>query len=183
MAVKLRLSRDGRRKVPYYSIVIADSRSPRDGKYIEQIGIYNPQTIPATIEIDSDKALKWLEKGAQPTETLYAILKYKGILYKKHLLNGVKKGILTIEQVNEKFKTWEEPNNNKIIAKRESVIKAGEEKRKMRHLEERKINEKIAARNMAKNSELAKLAEPVKQVEQTTEAPIEVKTEDQTAQN
>ena len=92
MAVKIRLARKGRKKLAYYHIVVADSRSPRDGRYIEKIGNYNPVTDPATIEIDFNKALDWLQKGAQPTDTCRAILSYKGIMLKKHLLEGVKKG-------------------------------------------------------------------------------------------
>ncbi len=91
MPVKIRLSRHGRKKNPYYHIVVADSRAPRDGRYIERIGSYNPLTNPATIELNFDRALDWLQKGAQPTDTCRAILSYKGVLYKNHLLIGVKK--------------------------------------------------------------------------------------------
>ena len=98
MAVKIRLQRKGRKKAPFYHIVIADSRSPRDGRFIEKIGIYNPITKPATVEIDRDKAFEWLMKGAQPTDTLNAILRYKGVLYRKHLSRGVSKGALTQEK-------------------------------------------------------------------------------------
>lgn len=91
MAVKIRLQRKGRKKAPFYHIVIADSRSPRDGRFIEKIGIYNPITKPATIDLDRDKAFEWLMKGAEPTDTINAILRYKGVLYRKHLARGVKK--------------------------------------------------------------------------------------------
>ena len=91
MAVKIRLARKGRKKLAFYHIVVADSRSPRDGRYIEKIGSYNPVTDPATIDIDFNKALDWLQKGAQPTDTCRAILSYKGVMFKKHLLDGVKK--------------------------------------------------------------------------------------------
>ena len=96
----------GRKKSPFYHIVIADSRSPRDGRFIERIGSYNPMTKPATIDIDRDKAFEWLNNGAQPTDTVNAILRFKGVLYKKHLMRGVKKGALTIEQANEKHTSW-----------------------------------------------------------------------------
>ena len=96
----------GRKKSPFYHIVIADSRSPRDGRFIERIGSYNPMTKPATIDLDRDKALEWLNNGAQPTDTVNAILRFKGVLYKKHLLRGVKKGALTIEQAEEKHNVW-----------------------------------------------------------------------------
>ena len=92
MAVKIRLARKGKKKKPYYHIIVADARSPRDGKYIETIGSYNPNINPAFIEIDEDKALAWLQKGAQPTETTRTILSYKGIMLKKHLAEGVAKG-------------------------------------------------------------------------------------------
>ena len=101
MAVKIRLARRGRRKSPYYHIIVADARAPRDGKFIEQIGSYNPMTKPATITLDSDKAYDWLLKGAQPTETARAILRFKGVLYKKHLQRGVTKGALSQEEADQ----------------------------------------------------------------------------------
>lgn len=106
MAVKIRLARRGRKKRPYYHIVIADARAPRDGKFIEQIGAYNPMTKPATIELDMDKAYDWLNKGAQPTHTVRAILKYKGVMYKKHLQRGVTKGALTQEKADQLLTDW-----------------------------------------------------------------------------
>ena len=98
MAVKIRLQRRGRRKAPFYHIVIADARAPRDGRFIEKIGTYNPMTKPATIDLDRDAAFDWLMKGAQPTDTARAILRFKGVLYRKHLQRGVKKGAMTQEQ-------------------------------------------------------------------------------------
>ena len=106
MAVKIRLQRKGRKKAPFYHIVIADSRSPRDGKFIEKIGSYNPTSRPAVIEIDRDKAFDWLMKGAQPTDTVNAILRYKGVLYRKHLQRGVSKGALTPEKALEMYNSW-----------------------------------------------------------------------------
>ena len=106
MAVKLRLQRKGRKQAPFYHIVAADSRAPRDGRFIEKIGTYNPLTQPATIYLDSDTAYDWLMKGAQPTDTVRAILRYKGVLYRKHLMEGVKKGALTVEQAEEKLAAW-----------------------------------------------------------------------------
>jgi small subunit ribosomal protein S16 len=97
MATKIRLQRFGKKGKPFYHVVVADSRAPRDGKFIERIGSYNPNTNPATVEINFEKALDWVNKGAQPTDTCRAILSYKGILYKKHLEGGVKKGALTAE--------------------------------------------------------------------------------------
>ncbi len=115
MPVKIRLQRMGRKKAPFYHIVIADSRSPRDGKFIEKIGIYNPTTIPATIDINKDRALDWLQKGAQSTDTVHKILSYKGILYHKHLLRGVTKGVLTQEIADSKMSAWEESHRNSIM--------------------------------------------------------------------
>ncbi len=106
MSVKIRLQRHGRKKAPFYHIVIADSRAPRDGKFIEKIGTYNPMTKPATIDVDRDKAFDWLQKGAQPTDTVRAILRFKGVMYRKHLTRGVAKGSLSEEQAMEKYNTW-----------------------------------------------------------------------------
>ncbi len=114
MAVKIRLQRKGRKQRPFYHIVIADSRSPRDGRFIEQIGSYNPLTKPATIEIDRDKAYDWLMKGAQPTDTVRAILRFKGVYYRKHLMRGVKKGALTQEEADTKYQEWVETKEAKI---------------------------------------------------------------------
>lgn len=114
MPVKIRLSRGGRSKRPFYHVIVADSRSPRDGKYIERIGSYNPLTVPATINVDQDRALYWLEKGAQPTDTARAILSYTGVMYKKHLLRGVKKGAHSQEQADALFADWWEAKQQKI---------------------------------------------------------------------
>ena len=106
MATKIRLARHGKKGKPYYHIVVADVRAKRDGRYIERIGSYNPNVNPASIDVNFDKALDWILKGAQPTDTVRAMLSYKGVLYMKHLLGGVKKGALTQEQVEEKFTAW-----------------------------------------------------------------------------
>lgn len=117
MAVKIRLARRGRKKAPFYHIVVADSRSPRDGKFIEQIGSYNPLTVPATIDLDREKAYDWLTKGAQPTDTVAAILRFKGVLLKKHLMRGVKKGALTPEQADAQLTEWITAKEAKIQAR------------------------------------------------------------------
>lgn len=122
MPVKIRLKRLGKKGNPYYHIVVADGRAPRDGKLIEEIGSYDPTSNPATIVLDNDKAPAWLKKGAQPTDTAKAILSYKGVLFKQHLQNGVVKGILTAEQAEEKFNTWLADKEHKIIEKRSRVI-------------------------------------------------------------
>ena len=106
MSVKIRLQRHGKKGKPFFWIVAADARSKRDGKFLDKLGIYNPNTNPATIELDVDGAVKWLENGAQPTDTARAILSYKGVLLKKHLAGGVKKGALTEEEAEKKFEAW-----------------------------------------------------------------------------
>lgn len=120
MAVKIRLQRKGRKKAPFYHIVVADSRSPRDGKFIKKIGTYNPMTTPAIINLDAEAAYEWLEKGAQTTDTVRAILGFKGVMYKKHLMRGVRKGALTLEQAEEKHKTWLDAKSEKVAKRIES---------------------------------------------------------------
>ena len=127
MATKIRLQRHGKKGKPFYHIVIANSRAKRDGRFIEKLGTYNPNTQPAQIEINFDSALAWLQKGAIPTDTARAILSYKGILLKKHLLDGVKKGALTEEKAESKFKKWIEEKETKIA---QSIKQIDESKRK-----------------------------------------------------
>jgi small subunit ribosomal protein S16 len=131
MAVKMRLARRGRKKAPFYHIVIADARSPRDGKFIEQIGSYNPLTVPATIELDREKAYDWLTKGAQPTDTVAAILRFKGVLLKKHLMRGVKKGALTPEQADAQLTEWITAKESKIQARVDKTTQAKADFQKM----------------------------------------------------
>ncbi len=126
MPVKIRLARRGRRKNPYYHIVVADARAPRDGKFIENIGSYNPMTSPATIELDQDRALEWMMKGAQPTDTARAILRFRGVLYKKHLMRGVAKGAFSEEKAEQMFKEWIDAKDSKIA---ERILQAAEEKK------------------------------------------------------
>ncbi len=127
MPVKIRLARRGRKKKPYYHIIVADSRAPRDGRFIEQIGSYNPMTKPATIDLDRDKALDWLMKGAQPTDTARAILRFKGVLYRKHLLRGVKKGALTMDEADKLYQEHIESREAKIAARFELSKKEKED--------------------------------------------------------
>ena len=108
MAVKIRLQRHGSKKRPFYFIVVADARAPRDGKFIQKIGTYNPLTVPATIQLDRQKALEWLHKGAEPTDTVRRILSFKGVLYLKHLLRGVKLGLFDEAAAMQKFQKWHE---------------------------------------------------------------------------
>lgn len=121
MATKIRLQRHGRKKAPFYHIVVADVRAPRDGKFIERLGSYNPTTVPAQIVLDVDKAVDWLQKGAQPTTTVNAILRYKGVLYKKHLLRGVSKGSFSVEVAEQKFQEWVKAHETAVIDKVKAV--------------------------------------------------------------
>ena len=121
MPVKIRLARHGKKGYAFYHIVVADSRAPRDGKFIEKIGTYNPNTNPATIDLNFDKALEWLQKGAQPTDTCRAILSYKGVMYKKHLLGGVAKGAFDEAAADAKFEKWMSEKAAKISAKTQKL--------------------------------------------------------------
>ncbi len=117
MSVKIRLQRKGRKKRPFYHIVIADARSPRDGRFIEKIGTYNPLTTPATIEVDREKAFDWVMKGAQPTDTVRAILRLKGVYYRKHLTRGVLKGALSQDEAAKKYADWIDAKEEKTAAR------------------------------------------------------------------
>ena len=124
MAVKLRLQRKGRKAAPFYHIVVADSRSPRDGRFIEKIGTYNPLTVPASIELSRERAYHWLSVGAQPTDTVNAILRFKGVLYQKHLQKGVAKGAFDQEKADELLAAWIEQKENRIEKHREETKEA-----------------------------------------------------------
>ncbi len=124
MAVKMRLQRHGSKKRPFYFIVVADSRSPRDGKFIQKLGTYNPLTVPATIQIDRQKALEWLHKGAQPTDTVRRILSFKGVLYLKHLLRGVSLGLFDEAAAMQKFTKWSEEHDAEFAKRQEKHKKA-----------------------------------------------------------
>jgi small subunit ribosomal protein S16 len=165
MAVKIRLARKGRKKLAYYHIVVADSRSPRDGRYIERIGTYNPVTDPATIELDFNKALDWLQKGAQPTDTCRAILSYKGIMLKKHLLEGVKKGAFDEAEADKRFNEWMKQQEEKIDSKKSRLEKAEDDFKMNRVEAEKKINENRAAAIAKKNAQLAAKAEAASEPE------------------
>ena len=155
MPVKIRLARRGKKGYPFYHIVVADSRAPRDGKFIENIGSYNPNTNPATINLDFEKALDWLQKGAQPTDTCRAILSYKGVLMKKHLLGGVSKGAFTQEVAEAKFAQWLEQKAGKISAKESKLSsdKAAAVKAKEKALEAKRAE--AAAAQAAAEAEAA----------------------------
>ncbi len=124
MAVKMRLQRHGSKKRPFYFIVVADARSPRDGKFIQKLGSYNPLTVPATIQIDRQKALEWLHKGAQPTDTVRRILSFKGVLYLKHLLRGVSLGLFDEATAMEKFTKWSTEHDSQFAKRQEAHKKS-----------------------------------------------------------
>jgi small subunit ribosomal protein S16 len=150
MPAKIRLQRRGKKGQAFYHIVIADGRAPRDGKFIERIGIYNPITRPAEIELNFDKALDWVQKGAQPTDTVKAILTFKGVMYKNHLLKGVQKGAMTLEQAEKKFQLWLDEKNIKIASKKKEIELGQKDVQKKRLADEIKVNEAKAAAITAK---------------------------------
>lgn len=162
MPVKMRLARHGRKRYAFYHIVVADSRAPRDGRYIERIGSYNPNTNPATIDLDFDKAIDWLNKGVQPTDTVRSILSYKGVLYRKHLDGGVKKGALTEDEAERKFEAWLTEKEAKIQAKKNSLMQQASKQRKTKLDAEAKVSEERAAAIAKKNSDLVAEAEKAK---------------------
>lgn len=170
MSVKIRLQRHGKKGKPYYWIVAADARSKRDGKYLEKLGAYNPNTNPATIELDIEGAVTWLQNGAQPTDTARAILSYKGALLKNHLAGGVAKGALTEEQAEEKFKAWIEEKSGKVDTKAESLAKAQAEAKAKALEAEKAANEARIAANTPVVEEVAE--EVVEEVEATEDAPV-----------
>ncbi len=161
MPVKIRLARHGKKGFAHYSIVIADSRAPRDGKFVEKLGIYNPNTNPATIDLNFERSLYWLQTGAQPTDTCRAILSQKGVLMKDHLLRGVKKGALTLEQAEAKFAAWTNDKEAKIISKKENQLEKVKKDAAKRIEAEKKVSAERAAAIAKKNSELAKKVEEV----------------------
>ena len=185
MSAKIRLQRHGRKRFAYYHIVIADSRAPRDGRNIERIGSYNPNTNPATIDLDFDKALTWLNNGAQPTDTVRAILSYKGVMYKKHLLGGVAKGAFTAEEAETKFDAWMTQKEKKVQAKKDGLVVSTENSKKAQLEMEAKKNaeraEAIAKRNAKAAAAAISASEPetapVEEEEVAPEASAEEETE------
>jgi len=152
MAVKIRLQRHGKKDSAFYHLVVADGRAPRDGKFIEKLGVYNPTTNPATIDINFDSTLSWLMKGAQPTDTCRAILSYKGVMMKKHLLEGVKKGALTEAQMEQKFTKWLDDKSGKILGKHDRLKSASEQQASARLKAESAAKDAKAAKVAAKNA-------------------------------
>ena len=185
MAVKIRLQRHGKKNFAFFHIVVADSRAPRDGRFIEQIGSYNPNTNPATIVLDSERALAWLKVGAQPTLVTRRILSYEGVLLRNHLDGGVAKGALTQEQADQKWNAWKAQRDAKIASKKEGLVKDAKEAKKAALDAEKKVNaeraeaiakkaEELAAaeRKAAEEAAAAKAAEEVAE-EAAPEAPAE----------
>ena len=172
MPVKIRLARHGRKRHAYYHIVVADSRAPRDGKYIERIGSYNPNTNPATIDLNFDKALNWLLDGAQPTDTARSILSYRGVMMKKHLLDGVKKGAFDEAEAEKRFEAWLTDKAARIQSKVDKLTADFDADAKARMDAETKVKEDRAEAIAKRNSELA--AEASKgDAEDASEAPAE----------
>ncbi|MHA8086379.1 30S ribosomal protein S16 [Aquirufa sp. Wall-65K1] len=169
MAVKIRLARRGRKKLAIFDLVVADARAPRDGRFIEKIGTYNPNSNPATIVLNDAKALKWVMNGAQPTDTAKAILSYRGILYKKHLQVGVIKGAITQEQADAKFEAWKAEKETKIQTKSTNIQDSKDKSKATRLAAEAKVSaaraEVIAAKN--KVEEEALVASVVEAINET----------------
>jgi small subunit ribosomal protein S16 len=174
MSVKIRLQRHGKKGKPFYSIVAADARAKRDGKFLEKLGTYNPNSNPAIIELDVDGAVKWLQNGAQPTDTARAILSYKGAMLKNHLAGGVRKGALTQEQADAKFAAWLDEKAGKVNAKEDGLAKVSADVKAAALAAEKAVNE--ARINAVKEAEAAILAEQV--AAEAEEAVEEVATEE-----
>ncbi|NJN24671.1 MAG: 30S ribosomal protein S16 [Cyclobacteriaceae bacterium] len=168
MAVKIRLTRRGRKKRVNYDVIVADSRSPRDGRLIEKLGTYNPLSNPATIVLNEEKTLDWLLKGAQPTDTVKRILSYKGIMLKKHLQIGVLKGAITQEAADAKFEEWLKGKESAITSKVDSLARKKADEAKARLEAEKKVNEAKAEALRQKN----KVAEPEPEVVETPEEAV-----------
>ena len=179
MSVKIRLQRHGKKGKPFYWVVAADARSKRDGKYLEKIGTYNPNTNPATIELNIDSAVKWLHNGAQPTDTAKAILSYKGALLKHHLDGGIRKGALTQEQADAKLATWLQAKSGKVDAKKDGLTKSQADAKAKAFKAEQDVNAKRLA-NAAKAEADAIAAESVieAEVEEAPVAEVEVEVEE-----
>lgn len=176
MSVKIRLQRRGKKGKPYFWIIAADGRSKRDGKYLEKIGFYNPTTNPAQINLDVDLAVKWLQNGAQPTDTARAILSYKGALMKNHLAGGVRKGALTEEQAETKFNEWLETKRESIDSKKATLTEAQAKTKAEKLAAEKAVSDKRAA-------DAAAAAAPEEEATEEVEATADTATEDAPAKS
>jgi len=182
MPVKIRLQRHGKKGKPFYWVVAADARAKRDGRYLEKLGTYNPNSNPATVDLNIDHAVSWLEKGAQPTDTARTLLSYKGIMLKHHLNGGVRKGALTQEQADTKFAAWLEEKETKIQAKKDGLTQAESDARAKRLADEKAVSDKRLADAAAAEAELeaaeaAAEAEATEATKAVEEAPAEETTE------
>ena len=182
MATKIRLQRNGRKGYAFYSIVIADSRAPRDGRFTEKIGTYNPNTNPATVDLNFERALHWVLVGAQPTDTVRNILSREGVYMKKHLMGGVAKGAFDEAQAEAKFNAWKENKQSGLAALKAKQDEAKKAEAKARLEAEKKVNEEIAKKVAEKKAaeaaakaeaEAAANAEEAPAAEEATEAPAE----------
>ena len=173
MAVKIRLARRGRKKAASYDIVVADARAPRDGRFIEKLGTYNPNTNPATINYDGDRAFYWVMNGAQPTETVRAMLAYRGVLLRRHLQLGVTKGALTQEVADQRYNQWLEEKNAKIEAKKSGLVDSKAEARKQQLAAETKVKEARAEALAKKQAAALAAATPAPAEGEATEGSTE----------
>jgi len=180
MATRIRLQRHGKKSKAFFHLVVADSRAKRDGKFIEKLGVYNPNTNPATIDINFDSALNWLRTGAETTDTARAILSYKGVLYKNHLLNGVKKGALTEADVETKFAAWLAEKDDKINAKKDNLTKTASQLKADAFKAEEAVKEAKAKAIEAKNTPAVE--EEVAEEVEATDAASEETAEEPTAE-
>jgi small subunit ribosomal protein S16 len=182
MAVKIRLTRRGRKKLALYDVVVADARAPRDGKFIEKIGTYNPNTNPASINLNEDKAFQWIMNGAQPTDTVKAMLSYRGVMFKKHLQIGVNKGAITQEQADAKFEEWKKNKDAKITGKSDSVAQKKADAAKARMDAETKVKEARAEAINKKRTPPAPVVEEAPAAEATEEPTAEASAAEETAE-
>ena len=179
MPVKIRLQRHGKKGKPFYWIVAADARSKRDGRYLEKLGTYNPNTNPATVEVKLDHAVNWLEKGAQPTDTARTLLSYRGVMLKHHLNGGIRKGALSQEEANKKFEAWLEEKEAKIQAKKDGLSQSESELKAKRLADEKAVSDKRLADAAAAEAEAAaeeaaaEIAEAEEATTEVTEVPAE----------
>ncbi|MBK9763095.1 MAG: 30S ribosomal protein S16 [Flavobacteriales bacterium] len=174
MPTRIRLQRKGKKGRPYYHVVVADSRAPRDGKYIERIGAYDPNMNPAFVEVNTDRAMDWLQKGAQPSDTCRAILSYSGVVYKNHLANGVKKGAFDQEEADRRFDIWKNEKNAKVEGKKSNLAQNADAASKDRLDAEKKVAATMAAAHSAK---LAALSAPPENLPMDTPAEVEAPAE------
>jgi small subunit ribosomal protein S16 len=178
MPVKIRLQRHGKKGKPFYWVVAADARAKRDGRYLEKLGTYNPNTNPATVDINEDNAVNWLEKGAQPTDTARTLMSYKGIMLRHHLNGGVRKGALTQEEADKKLAAWLEEKDAKIQAKKEGLTKEEADAKAKRLATEKAVSDKRLADAAAAEADAA-IAEEAAAAEEA--APVEAAAAEETA--